>query len=509
MYQSIENWYEPSDLLHAKTSFICEMSRDDHGFLCGLIRRYKPKKVVEIGVAEGGTTSVIANALNILGGETEFFSVDLNERLFCNTEYETGYQYQELKQYMDFSNKGMKHKFMLGKTIAGQIEKIGTNIDMVIIDTTHRLPGEILDFLCVLPYMRKGGIIILHDVNLNYFKTFSDDPYEVMIANVRMATKILLTVAVGEKYINVTDKMCMNIGGIKISEDTMKYVQDLFVMLTGTWDYKLEDRMISEYREVFKNHYDDQCLNFFDVAVEANKRVYHNTIIAWLKRDLSYISCKFPYEEIPCGAKIAIYGANAYGKMLRLIAQITGYCTVTNWVDDRWREIGTEIIQPPHTLKNTSFEYVIIAENNKKEYEEIRRNLLSQEMAAEKQIVHKLEKIDNYSAIFSTPEYEVPYEKIPAGSKICIYGAGKVGTDIFRTLNFSKYCEISGWVDSNYEKMENQGVRKPSDMSELDFDAVLIAVKDKGMFEEIERLVLGNKWNKGKLIIGPVEENDI
>ena len=31
----------------------CEMSRDQIAFLCGLLKWKKPKKVVEIGVAEG------------------------------------------------------------------------------------------------------------------------------------------------------------------------------------------------------------------------------------------------------------------------------------------------------------------------------------------------------------------------------------------------------------------------------------------------------------------------
>ena len=509
MYQSIANWYEPSDTLYAKASFTCEMSREDHGFLCGLIRHFKPNKIVEIGVAEGGTTGVITNALNMLGVEADFYSVDLNERLFCNTEYETGYQYKELKQRMDLSHKGVRHKFMFGKTIAGQIKEIGANIDMVIIDTMHRLPGELLDFLCVLPYMSKNGIVVLHDVNLNYFKTLSDDPYEVSIANVRMATKILLTVAAGEKYINVTDKMCMNIGGIKISEDTLKYVQDIFMMLTGTWDYKLGEKLIEEYREVYKKHFDDQCLKLFDVAVETNKCIYHNTLMAWLKQDLTYISCKFPYREIPYGAKIAIYGANAYGKMLRLLSQITGYCIVTNWVDDGWKKIGTEMVQAPYTLKNSSFDYVLIAEEDKNKYDQIKMYLLLQEIATEKQIVKELEQVNKYPAQFITPKYRFPYEEIPVGCKICLYGAGQVGKDIYNTLKFSKYCEISGWVDSNYEKLMNLGVRKPSDMLGLDFDVVLITVKDEGIFEQIKGQILTNKWNKGRLIVGPLQEYKI
>lgn len=45
MYKSVENWYEPSDKFRKEDDFECEMSREDHGFLCGLIRNLKPQKV--------------------------------------------------------------------------------------------------------------------------------------------------------------------------------------------------------------------------------------------------------------------------------------------------------------------------------------------------------------------------------------------------------------------------------------------------------------------------------
>ena len=44
------------------------------------------------------------------------------------------------------------------------IEKIGKNIDMVFIDTAHYEPGEILDFLIILPFLKEKAIVILHDI---------------------------------------------------------------------------------------------------------------------------------------------------------------------------------------------------------------------------------------------------------------------------------------------------------------------------------------------------------
>lgn len=53
---------------------------------------------------------------------------------------------------------------MLGETIASRIEEIGNGIDFVILDTMHALPGELLDFISLYPYLDKRAVIVFHDV---------------------------------------------------------------------------------------------------------------------------------------------------------------------------------------------------------------------------------------------------------------------------------------------------------------------------------------------------------
>ena len=115
-----------------------------------MIKKVMPKKLVEIGIAEGGTTSTIVKCLAMLGLKSTMYSVDLNQNFYHDSSLRTGYEYDRIKNDI---GENVTHEFMLGKSIAGKIEKIGNNIDMVIIDTTHKLPGEILDFLVVLPYI--------------------------------------------------------------------------------------------------------------------------------------------------------------------------------------------------------------------------------------------------------------------------------------------------------------------------------------------------------------------
>ncbi len=76
-------FYEPAQILsveaNPKNAVIerAEMTPFQHAFLCGLLRKKKPAKILEIGVSAGGTSCVIMNCLKMLGSNAEFHSVDL------------------------------------------------------------------------------------------------------------------------------------------------------------------------------------------------------------------------------------------------------------------------------------------------------------------------------------------------------------------------------------------------------------------------------------------------
>lgn len=82
MYNEIENWYEPADEL-GEFTLVAEMTRWESGFLCGLLKKFKPKKILEVGVAGGGTSVIIRKALEMLGlSQTLHFSGDLSEEYY-------------------------------------------------------------------------------------------------------------------------------------------------------------------------------------------------------------------------------------------------------------------------------------------------------------------------------------------------------------------------------------------------------------------------------------------
>ena len=260
MYRSIEAFDEPRNILQKMSEPYVEMSPADHGFLCGLIKDYSPKKVVEVGVAGGATTAVIMNCLSMTGNrEAVTYSVDLNEECYRRKGKRTGWQLEEVKDYLD---NYQNHTFLLGRMLPQIIQEIGSGIDMVILDTVHALPGEILDFLCIFPYLAENAIVVVHDITRN----FSEHRYS-------FATKILLDSVSGEKYFNLIKRL-PNIGAFRITEETMLNIENVFSALSITWGYSVDAEILMDYRKIYQSFYPEECLKLFDQIVLMQKIQY-------------------------------------------------------------------------------------------------------------------------------------------------------------------------------------------------------------------------------------------
>lgn len=254
MYKQIELFCEPRMILSKIQDAYCEMSDFEHGFICGLIRDVHPEKVVEIGVACGGTTAVIMNCLSMLESNAQMYSVDINKQCYRRSEKKCGYQLKEVEKYLpNYAN----HKFLLGSILPNVIEKIGGGIDFVVLDTVHRLPGELLDFLCIVPYLNDGAVVVLHDVTSNMFR--DERAY---------ATKIVFDTAFGDKYFNYENGI-LNIGAIRIGKETKENIANVFSAFSITWAYMPPRAELLTYRKVYRTMYSDECLKLFDIFVKA------------------------------------------------------------------------------------------------------------------------------------------------------------------------------------------------------------------------------------------------
>lgn len=310
MFKSVELWKEPLDIFDKMPEYkqYCEMSDFEQAFLCGMLKSVRPKKIVEIGIAAGGTTSVILNCVSMLGIDAEVYSLDLNKNFFRDESLYTGFVVDIAKKHI--SCEGLKHTVMTGGYAPEFLPEIGKDIDFLILDTVHRLPGELLDFLACLPYLKKGATVVLHDIALNC----GSDPYSY-------ATKLLFDVVVADKYLlEDSEKISAfpNIAAFKITDDTYKYISSCFSALTITWTAFPKAEELKLYHNFLSTLYDSKLVDIYD------KAVLMQVFIACRKfknMDMIFLN-KWKKAK-----HVVIYGCGLWGKYIYTVAKCLGIKT--------------------------------------------------------------------------------------------------------------------------------------------------------------------------------------
>lgn len=319
--ESAELFFEPIEILDSLSDgYKAEMSNEQLAFLCGLIRRYKPEKIVEIGVAAGGTTVVVLNCLSMLGLDVRMYSIDLSGEYYRDKSKKTGYLIEECKSGL---KKNWEHTLYTGKVAVEYLETIGKGIDLLILDTVHRLPGEILDFLACYPFLKKGSVVVLHDIAVNHYGSNAQ----------AFATKLLFDTVSAEKYMGICDdNVFPNIGAFVINDDTEQSIDDIFSALTITWNYLPENQELFLYRTFYEKYYPIKNIRIFDIAVQLNRRTVDKNV--WMKEEFirEIVKEVLGWNGIIKGKRIYIYGCGYFGRKLSDLLGQTGGIELAGYI---------------------------------------------------------------------------------------------------------------------------------------------------------------------------------
>lgn len=94
-----------------------EMSESESAFLCGLLETYRPKKILEVGVASGATTSIILQVLEDIGKTYEMHSVDVSAQWYRDRTKPTGFMATFAKENNLFNSSSStvysEHEYLL------------------------------------------------------------------------------------------------------------------------------------------------------------------------------------------------------------------------------------------------------------------------------------------------------------------------------------------------------------------------------------------------------------
>ena len=202
-------------------------------FLNGVVRKLKPKKIVEVGCRFGGSSIVMLNAIDDFE-DSHLYSIELNSDDYvgkCVNKH--------------FPHLMKKWTLFKGNIATEYMEQIGNNIDMVFIDSAHFEPGEILDFILVLPFLKENAIAIFHDIG-----------NQITIAKKRneWAPYIIFNGIRGKRYLPSGNNILRHdIGAIQLDSNQSLYYHDYFRLLGGQWQYFPEETHINQIKNFLKN----------------------------------------------------------------------------------------------------------------------------------------------------------------------------------------------------------------------------------------------------------------
>lgn len=249
-----------------------EMHDQDRLFLYSMIQKVKPKKVLEVGVSSGGSSYIMLNALKNIK-DSHLYSLDI-----ANIQYtfqkNVGFyidKHPELKQ--NWTLKTGKISLYFLDEIASDVNE-DEKFDLCFLDTAHVLPGELLDFLQILPYLKKDCIFLLHDINWHMAGT--DD-----IRNIASySNNILYSSIAGEKilpdqsvYPHYFGNFISNIGGVKLNESTYKNIFNVFNSLSIPWKGMPSEIDLENLTDFFYKHYGTYYACYFEQVVKKQKQL--------------------------------------------------------------------------------------------------------------------------------------------------------------------------------------------------------------------------------------------
>ena len=239
------------------------LTLNDAYFINGIIRKFRPKKCLEVGVARGGSSIIILNAIKDIK-DSFLISLDLNTELFIDKTKKTGYAVKEF--FPELTNKwelftgDLPHKFL---------DKLNMKFDFLFLDTAHYTPGEIINLIEIMPFLNEGAIVVLHDIiwhldGTDNFKEVKFTPTQIYLMSSLYGQKI---------YIDSNYQGVENIGCVKLYPNQEEHYKDYFLLLMSFWEEMPTESQINDLRNFIKKYYTNEIyLKIFNIAVEKNRK---------------------------------------------------------------------------------------------------------------------------------------------------------------------------------------------------------------------------------------------
>lgn len=145
------------------------VSVHDALFLYNMVRALRPRRVLEIGVASGGSTAILLTALADVGvpptdewGEPTLQSYDLHPWCYFDRSRPVGSAVHEMAPELA---PGVRVRTRETAADAGR-RWVREPVSLAFIDADHRHPWVTADLLGLMPALAPGAWVVLHDIRL-------------------------------------------------------------------------------------------------------------------------------------------------------------------------------------------------------------------------------------------------------------------------------------------------------------------------------------------------------
>jgi predicted O-methyltransferase YrrM len=344
-----------------------EMPDVERRFVNGLVRYFRPRRLLEIGVARGGGSVVLLNAIADMRGRT-LVSIDAMTEYYADSGFEVGFS--ALEKYRDrmlgavtpdenkcevsYSETGKcsdgekQWQLITGKDPAEVMDVIGTarKFDFAVLDSAHIHPVESLNFLTFLPYLADDAIVVIQDIGFWAWqiRSLRESFYQGLhrFPFLSFANKLLFDTVSADKItlpINeYPERMPFsNIGAFQINRDTWRYLDNVFSMLAFPWG--IVPPRIGAVAKFIHKHYEQKHIDMFDRALAMNSILASNQYTSFAGMEKA---------NVRQGRKIVYYGAGRYlqGILFRLAQEKRNRPDdVWFWPDEIWDINAKNIVE--------------------------------------------------------------------------------------------------------------------------------------------------------------------
>lgn len=109
----------------------------------------------------------------------------------------------------------------------------------------------------------------------------------------------------------------------------------------------------------------------------------------------------------------------------------------------------------------------------------------------------------SYHDLHYNRDFLFPFNRVEAGKRVILYGAGLVGTTYYNQITKLNYCSGILWVDKDAINLNNQLVHSVSDLDNECchlYDYIVIAIENKKVTEEVREYLLNKGYLSEKIV---------